>query len=98
MNETSTKTTRRRDFALCAHTEKNCFANRDGVCMALGDTNFGGRECPFYKTKEQRSFGLANSAARLESMGLEELIDYPAYKTKIEAEKKRPREKDEGER
>lgn len=28
----------------------DCFANRDGKCMALSETRFIKRECPFYRT------------------------------------------------
>lgn len=31
----------------------DCFANRDGVCKTLRNTNFGSRPCPFFKTEEQ---------------------------------------------
>lgn len=27
----------------------DCFAYKDGNCVALNDTNFKGRPCPFYK-------------------------------------------------
>ena len=33
---------------------KDCFGNKDGMCMPLSDTRFKGKECPFFKTKEQR--------------------------------------------
>ena len=97
MRETTTNAAKERTFALCSHDTNDCFANREGVCLALKETYPGRRRCPFYKTREQRTFGLASSAARLVAMGREELIDYPTYKTKIEDEKKRAREKDEGE-
>ncbi len=28
---------------------RDCFANRGGVCTCLKDNEFGGRDCPFYK-------------------------------------------------
>ena len=28
----------------------DCFANRGGVCTCLKDNDFGGRDCPFYKS------------------------------------------------
>lgn len=31
----------------------NCFANRNGVCKTLRNTDFGERACPFFKTEEQ---------------------------------------------
>ena len=33
--------------ACFAHPD--CFANHDHLCVALMDTNFGERDCPFYK-------------------------------------------------
>lgn len=34
--------------------EKNeCFAYKDGKCVALSDNQFGKRGCPFYKTNSQ---------------------------------------------
>lgn len=30
----------------------DCFANRRGVCTCLKDNDFGGRDCPFYKTAD----------------------------------------------
>lgn len=88
MSETTTNAAKERTFALCSHDANDCFANREGACLALKETYPGRRRCPFYKTREQRAFGLASSAARLESMGLEELIDYPAYKKRVESEEK----------
>lgn len=33
----------------------NCFArDRNGGCKALGNTDFGTKKCPFYKTEEQQ--------------------------------------------
>lgn len=31
--------------------ERECFANKNGRCMALIDSNFGDKQCPFFKTK-----------------------------------------------
>lgn len=31
----------------------DCFANKSGECLILVNTDFGKRECPFYKTSEQ---------------------------------------------
>ena len=39
----------------CQQNEVNCFAYTGRGCMALTDTNFGDRPCPFYKSKEQRA-------------------------------------------
>ena len=32
---------------------KDCFANVKGTCNILTDTNFGKRECPFFKPKKE---------------------------------------------
>ncbi len=34
---------------------KGCFANKDGYCMCLKETDFGGRKCPFYKSGKKVS-------------------------------------------
>lgn len=33
--------------------KEDCFGNSKGRCMCLTDTNFGWRDCPFFKTKKQ---------------------------------------------
>jgi Fe-S-cluster containining protein len=33
----------------------DCFANKDGRCVSLKDNNFGGRDCPFYKSNKEVS-------------------------------------------
>lgn len=39
---------------ICIHGHYDCFArSRNGVCNALSDTDFGYRDCPFYKTDKQ---------------------------------------------
>lgn len=43
----------------CGQTK--CFANKCGECSALSDTNFKGRICPFFKTKEQRNSEIRNA-------------------------------------
>ena len=35
------------------HHHANCFARKDVQCTCLTDTDFGGRECPFYKPKSR---------------------------------------------
>lgn len=32
-------------------TEKTCNKNFSGICIALTDTDFGKRKCPFYKKR-----------------------------------------------
>ena len=40
-----------KEIAYCDRSE--CAAHFDGICMALRNNDFGDRECPFFKTKEQ---------------------------------------------
>lgn len=35
---------------LCVDGHKDCYANKNGVCQLLTDSNFGGKQCPFYNT------------------------------------------------
>lgn len=39
--------------ASCACNRGDCFACKDGKCVALADNSFGQRACPFFKTAEQ---------------------------------------------
>ena len=32
---------------------RDCFANKNGVCVCLGDNDFHGKDCPFFKTTAQ---------------------------------------------
>ena len=43
--------TENKDFPSCSKAD--CAACNNGRCIALISNDFGGRECPFYKTKEQ---------------------------------------------
>ena len=42
---------RNKGFINCG--EKECFANKDGKCLALYDNDFHGKPCPFFKTELQ---------------------------------------------
>ena len=37
----------------CMGDYSDCFARWKGTCQLLRSTNFGDRECPFYKSTEQ---------------------------------------------
>ena len=37
----------------CFEGRTDCNANKKGGCIALGDMDFGGRPCPFYKSVSQ---------------------------------------------
>lgn len=47
----------------------DCFANKNGQCIALNDTNFKGRVCPFYKTVEEHHAGRQRGLERLLALG-----------------------------
>ena len=41
---------------VCQQDKKDCFAYMEGgLCYCLDDTNFDGRECPFYKKENEVS-------------------------------------------
>lgn len=43
----------------------DCFGCKDGKCDVLMKNNFGGRDCPFFKTEEQVQTEKAYCAERL---------------------------------
>ena len=43
---------------LCRDLRRDCVCMRDGRCLALTDSNFGNRPCPFYKPKEETDSSL----------------------------------------
>jgi len=43
----------RAGFGVCDKGKKDCFAYLNGRCRALCECNFGEKNCPFYKTKEE---------------------------------------------
>lgn len=47
------------NLEVCRNRKKDCFANKNGGCIALSDTVFldskgKKRKCPFYKKEEQK--------------------------------------------
>lgn len=40
-------------FGVCTNVKEDCFAFLKGKCRALSNGDFKGRECPFYKSKEE---------------------------------------------
>lgn len=44
------------------HTD--CFANKNGKCVSLKDNDFGGRDCPFYKSSKETSMDRINVACK----------------------------------
>ena len=63
--------------------ELSCFANREGFCEALSDTDFGMRRCPFYKTVEDAISDQLDALQRLVDMGRFDLIE--KYRGTMEA-------------
>ena len=61
------------DYILCNRAE--CFANRKNRCHALHDTDFRGKPCPFFKTKEQAEEGRCKVRARLIAIGRQDLLE-----------------------
>ena len=57
------------DLDKLACDRKKCFSNQDGVCFVLSDTNFGKRECPFYKTRETYRLDREAASRRLARIG-----------------------------
>lgn len=53
----------------------DCFANKGGRCIALNDTNFKERDCPFYKTEEEHRVSRRRSYERLLLLGRRDLLE-----------------------
>lgn len=49
---------------------RECFGNEGGKCRVLVDNNFGGKPCPFFKTKEQLAIEERKRQLREELMSL----------------------------
>ena len=59
----------------------DCHAWKGGRCMALTDTDFGTRDCPFYKNKDQNEWEQQDALERLIDQGRLDLIE--KYKTPL---------------
>lgn len=64
----------RKDFPKC-NTHIDCFANKDGYCIALKLENFSDVACPFYKTKQAAEEARLKSFGHLVEIGREDLIE-----------------------
>lgn len=53
----------------------DCFANKDGCCTVLKDTDFGKKDCPFYKTSEAVRDSRNRSYLRLIDLDRTDLIE-----------------------
>ena len=59
---------RKKRFHSCR--KRSCAAYDTGYCNALSDTDFGGRECPFYKSDQQNTAERKACRERLKRLGL----------------------------
>ena len=64
----------RKDFPKC-NTHIDCFANKEGYCIALKSEGFSDVACTFYKTKEDAEEARLKSFRRLVEIGREDLIE-----------------------
>ena len=66
------KSTDEQGDPICENSK--CFACRAdfglGRCIALNNTDFGGRKCPFFKTRERMDFEERKTNIRLEELGM----------------------------
>lgn len=66
------RTTDEQGNPICENSK--CFAFIDGcksgACIALNNTDFGNRKCPFFKTRERMDFEERKTNLRLEELGM----------------------------
>lgn len=61
---------------ICQGRHEDCFAfGIGGKCRVCIETNFHGKECPFYKTAYQRKHEHLDSVRRLMEMGRDDLLE-----------------------
>ena len=60
---------------------RDCFANKDDVCVCLGDNDFHGKDCPFFKITAQCDADRQKSYERLVQLGRTDLIEM--YKVRV---------------
>ena len=63
----------RKDFPKC-NTHIDCFANKEGYCIALKTGQVPSTNCPFYKTKQEALEARLESYKHLVEIGREDLI------------------------
>ena len=59
----------------CRYERDDCHACRDGRCVALSDTDFGSRDCPFYRNKRENVQEVSLCLNILIRKGRSDLID-----------------------
>ena len=62
--------TSKRKHCSCDCNNRECFAQEDGKCRALVDTDFSGKPCPFFKTNAQLAIEERKRQLREELMSL----------------------------
>lgn len=60
---------------VCRFKRDDCHAYEDGCCQALSDTDFGDRDCPFYRSKEENVREVSACLNILIRKGRSDLID-----------------------
>ena len=73
-----------RSGAMCRFEREECHAYRNGMCIALQDTDFGEgvANCPFYRSKDDNLRESASCINRLIRIGRTDLIEkyQPVYR------------------
>ena len=71
--------TKNSELKLCTYPRnaKPCAACHNGFCIALRDTDFGDKKCPFYMDKETKKKKMDECRNRLFSSGF--IIRYTKY-------------------
>lgn len=60
---------------ICEKQHTDCFAHSNGRCAILCNTDFKGKDCPFYKTEEQCAKENRQRRERLDQQWLGHLLD-----------------------
>lgn len=64
------KSTDEQGDPICENSKCFAFIYGGGRCIALNNTDFGGRKCPFFKTLERMDFEERKTNIRLEELGM----------------------------
>lgn len=58
-----------KEFPACSDERKGCAANHGGRCVALEDTDFGDKPCPFYMDIQTKTQRIKECSERLAALG-----------------------------
>lgn len=58
-----------KEFPDCSHTRSDCAACHGGRCVALEDTDFGDKPCPFYMDIQTKTQRIKECSERLAALG-----------------------------